>query len=351
MKKSSLVSLLLLVSLLVTALVPLGNVSAGTDVVKGALPSVVSPTGLIVDRTPTYLWYKFTGATQYHLQVVQYATLVVNLKYYTSSTLCGATYCSVTPSVTLGFKPYKWRIGALVGSVWTWSAYKEFTITSPSFYSGFNGNKTGWAIVNNKGGAWSLNPSYVYTNGMLGTWSSLYRYANDGKYNDLIYTARIKRTGGNTATKSPANCLMVRMGAYTTAGSYQWWPGYRFCINNYGKYEVWYQDVTNGTYSIQAWTASPAIVKYGWNTLRVLAVGSSFEFYINGVMVKNFTDTSKNRGYVGLSMVRFDNTFSTQFQADYAQVNVQGLSADAIKSAGPQAVLVPVSAEEVMGSD
>lgn len=351
MKKTSLVSLLLLVSLLVTALVPLGNVSAGTDVVKGAVPTLISPIGLILDRTPTFKWNKVASATFYKLEVFEGSTKVFGITLG-AGTVCGATTCAYTRTSNLGYRPYSWRLAAYVSPAWgSFSAFKDFTISSPSFTSYFNGNMAGWSIFKGLGGLWYTAPTYIYTPGKMGVWSNLYRSANDGKYNDFLYTATFKRVGGNTSTKSPANCLMVRMGAKYTSGSYQWVPGYRFCVNNLGKYEVWYQsDLTGETYSIAPWTFSPVITKNGWNTLQVLAVGSHFEFYINGTNVKNFTDTSKDRGYVGLSMVRFDSTFNTQFQADYASLTVQGLTGD-IKADAPQAVLVPVTAEEVMGSD
>ena len=37
--------------------------------------------------------------------------------------------------------------------------------------------------------------------------------------------------------------------------------------------------------ALKPWTASAAIVKNGWNTLKVIAVGSSLRYYINGTLV------------------------------------------------------------------
>jgi len=87
-----------------------------------------TPSGSITDRTPKYTWTKVFGATNYQIQLKQGVTIIYN-KYASSST-CGSSKCSKTPTTTLGYNTYKWRVRAKESGVWkAWSAYKSFTVT------------------------------------------------------------------------------------------------------------------------------------------------------------------------------------------------------------------------------
>ncbi len=107
------------------------RVGEGTSWVRWAnatTPAIKAPIGAIKDRTPTYAWTKISGATQYRYQVLRGATLVYT-KTVTSAG-CGATQCSNTPTTSLGYLTYNWRVQALVGGVWkSYSPYKTFSIS------------------------------------------------------------------------------------------------------------------------------------------------------------------------------------------------------------------------------
>ncbi len=344
MKKFSFITLLLLVTMLVTAFLPNGSVLADKEADRGVVFSMYTPAGVITDRTPEFVWKRLTGITYYEIKVVQYATVVYDKVYDT----CTTTYCSVTPSTTLGYKDYTWFVRAQGG---TWSTGLDFVVSSPSFSSGFNGGMWGWKRFKDVGGTWNVTPSYVYTKGVYGAWSPLYRFAADGKYNDFDYTVRIRRYLGNYAGKSPANCLMARMGNYKD-GVYHWYPGYRFCINTFGKYEIFYKGMSSAeSHTIKSWTYHGAINagSSAWNVLRVRAVGSNFWFWINGTLVKSFSDASKDRGYVGVMMYKYPTSATTYFDMDYAYLNVVP-TVTAEKAALEKAAKLPYSEEDVIGS-
>ncbi|MCL4825464.1 MAG: hypothetical protein KJZ57_14735, partial [Anaerolineales bacterium] len=52
------------------------------------------------------------------------------------------------------------------------------------------------------------------------------------------------------------------------------------------------------------WTDSSAVVQGGWNQLKVVAVGSSFKFYINGKLVWTGSDPTLRTGQVGFGFYR-----------------------------------------------
>jgi hypothetical protein len=105
-----------------------------------AIPVPLSPSGTIVDTTPTYTWTKIAGATQYRFQLMK-GTTSVYIKAVASSA-CGATTCTNTPTTALGHFTYQWKVQVMVGGVWKpYSAYKTFTIGTvgapkPGFWSG-----------------------------------------------------------------------------------------------------------------------------------------------------------------------------------------------------------------------
>lgn len=344
MKKSGYLSLLLLVTLLVTAFVPNGTALAAD---KGATTiEMYGPMGVILDRTPTFQWKRVTGFSYYDIKVVQYTTT----KYIKTNVYCGTTYCEYTPVYTLDYKDYTWFITLHNGSYSTTNSL-DFVVSSPSFSSGFNGSKAGWARYKNVGGIWNISSSVVWTKGYGNAWSPFYRQANGGKYNDFDYTVRVRRFGGTYNTKYPAHCLMARMGNYVS-GVYYWYPGYRFCINNSGKYEIYYKGMsTADSHTIKPWTWTGAINSgnAAWNILRVRAVGENFWFYINGVLVKSFSDDAKDRGYVGVMMYKYAGS-ATQFDVDYAYLNVLETAAAADKAALAPAAKLPFSEDAVTGS-
>jgi hypothetical protein len=228
-------------------------------------------------------------------------------------------------------------------------------VSSPNFNSTFNYSLTGWERMNDVGGLWYKRATLAYTTGKADSWSNLVRTASGGKYNDFDYTVILKRVSGVISGKYPANCAVVRMGAYTTSGKYLWYPGYRFCVTNAGKFGVFFVDLDASTNTIYKWTSNANVHTSGWNTLRVVAVGPDFQFYINGALIRSFTDNSdtyKDRGYVGISGWKNLGT-STEFQVDNAKLTVITAAAPAARSSASfePIIVAPVEASYYTSSD
>jgi hypothetical protein len=91
------------------------------------VPTPQTPTGTIVDTTPTYTWTKITNATQYQYAVYQGAAL--KYSYIVPASACGAATCSHTPAPVLPLGSYQWKVQADLNGAWqAYSALKPFTI-------------------------------------------------------------------------------------------------------------------------------------------------------------------------------------------------------------------------------
>jgi len=94
-----------------------------TFTVVNPVPTLQSPDGTVYTQKPTYEWSAVSGATNYHFEVYQGATKVID--GYDTST-------SVTPNVALNYADHQWRVQAYAGGAWkAWSAYKDFTVIDP----------------------------------------------------------------------------------------------------------------------------------------------------------------------------------------------------------------------------
>ena len=81
-------------------------------------------------------------------------------------------------------------------------------------------------------------------------------------------------------------------------------------------------------------------MKNGWNTLKVVAVGSSLKFYINNILVWTGSDSSLRTGTVGFGFYR-DGTAGTLF------VDSASLSTTATADVNPFADVL--AGEELVG--
>jgi hypothetical protein len=277
------------------------------------VPTPISPSGTISDKTPTYTWTKVTGATQYRYQLVKGTTIVYTK--IVSSSACGTSTCSNTPTTTLSYAAYKWRVQAYVGGAWkTYSAYESFTVattTSTAFNSQFTSNASGWTPVN---GTWSVGSGYYQT---LGLSEKFVTSKHSNNYNVLTYEVKLKRTG----------CELCSNGIYfngapspiTSAG--RWNKGYAFYITNDGRFKI-------GRYSGGTWTnltdwTYTAYITSSWNTLKVTYNSSTHyvQFYINGYRVAYGTFGSYTSGQVGVGFYR-DTSSGNKLYVDYAKLSL-----------------------------
>jgi hypothetical protein len=305
-------SVLVVIVFLTAGFSPALSVSAQED--RGvAVPVLISPHGTRLDTTPTYKWYKVTGATIYQYQVWKGTTKVLDKS--PDSGICGVSVCQKTPSFTLGYNAYKWRVRAYKTGVWSaWSAYMDFIISPPSFNSSFNGNHTGWMPFG--GATWQNDASTMYTYGEYTKYTNIYR--NTGQYSDFDFSARMISYGSSVSYQYMA----FRTGLHKTADNNFWYPGYFFVLSPDWEFATFKVDNT-GTISevFTPYTPSAAINKNNWNVLRVVTEGNHFKFYINGVLVDDVYDSSFRRGYVGFKMHMSANN-DTNFRLDWAKLTV-----------------------------
>lgn len=294
---------MILASTLTTA-----NFARAQDVHGAAAPVLKSPHGTFLDTTPSYKWYKVTNATKYQYQVYAGSTKI--LDKYLNSTACGVTYCTRIPALMLESGPYTWMARAYVSGAWSAWTKMKFFLSAPAFDSQFNGTMDGWGKMS--GGTWSINSDmYLFTQGLPGKYSSAYN-AN-GYFADFDYNANVFRNGPDFTY------LAVRMGNLKATDD-RWYPGYLFGYYNSGYFRILRYNADGSITSLQIMKPSAAIVKNGWNMLRVVAVDTNFKFYINGVLVKELTDSNFLNGLVGLQVYRSSDAPGWSFYVDYAQL-------------------------------
>ena len=79
----------------------------------------------------------------------------------------------------------------------------------------------------------------------------------------------------------------------------------------------------DGTWiTVKGWTESPAIVKEGWNVLKVEAEGNTFRFYINGTKVWQGSKSGLATGRVGISMYTDTSSTGNDFRVDWAKLTL-----------------------------
>jgi hypothetical protein len=183
-------------------------------------------------------------------------------------------------------------------------------VIANNFNSGFNGSAAGWSAAK---GVWTVGPAYYQSTGLSGKVASAKR---TGKYGDVTYEVRMKRTGLCTGC---ANMLFIRGNPLAFDTVYSWKPGYAFMYSNTGSFQVLETTSTGTTVAKKSWTASSAIVKSGWNTLKVKAVGGSLKFFINNVLVWSGSDSSLLVGQLGVGFYRDANAGT--LQVDWAKAS------------------------------
>jgi hypothetical protein len=271
-------------------------------------PVLKMPPAVIVDQTPRYVWTKETHADSYLIQVAQTGSIIY--EPMVSSAACGVANCLYTPMEILPLGTYKWRLRTLTDGVWGfWTDFQTFTIKEdPSFFSQFNTDMNGWKVV---GGKWAiLGGKVLKTRGAQSVMASV--FYQDANFENLRYQVKMKRAGSDCS--DCINGIYIR--GQVTPFSYSnqmWGKGYLFTYANNGYFSVLEYD--SGQSTLQGATYSAAINTYGWNTLRVDAIGSSLKFYINNTLVWSGTDSTHTIGKVGIAM------YQTSYPGDILYVD------------------------------
>jgi hypothetical protein len=179
-----------------------------------------------------------------------------------------------------------------------------------NFNSTFNTTAAGWARIT---GPWSLvSSAYYSTYGASFVWSSI---AHDGVYKDMTYEAKMRRIG----CMGCSNVLYIR-GNPALFGSYNnWRSSYEFIYAGDGYFSV-FRSINGTAYPLKAWTISSAVhAGANWNDLKVVATGTLFKFYINGILVWTGSNSAFSTGRVGIGMFR-DNSLGNRLYIDSAKL-------------------------------
>jgi hypothetical protein len=185
------------------------------------------------------------------------------------------------------------------------------------FNSQFNGNTSGWQ---SHSGTWTVDANFYSTTGVASAWAGASYNAN---FTNFDYQAKLWRYGCNTC----ANRLLIRAAPTPLNSINDWYSYYSFNYTTGGYYSVWKRVAGGAATALQNWTYSSAIVQgSAWNTLRVVASGTSLRLYINGTPVWTGTDSALTAGRVGLGMYK-DTSSGNQLFVDWATLAKLGATA------------------------
>jgi hypothetical protein len=201
--------------------------------------------------------------------------------------------------------------------------------------SQFNGTADGWI---SHSGAWYISSNYLYTYGLAGTWSSA-SYVGD--FSDFDYQVSMLRHGCDTC----ANHIVFRGTPDPLTAGNNWYHEYKLQYIRDGTYSVWKRVAGGSAVAIVGWTSTPAINQGdAWNTLRVVANGTSLSFYINGTFLWSGNDSSLSHGRAGVGMYRNSDSTGDELRVDWARLCLPGTAA--LAAPQPAGEGVPVDGNE-----
>ncbi len=286
-----------------------------------ATPTTLSPSGDISDTTPTFQWAPVAGAASYQLWVKRSAVDVYTLTYSSTAAGCATgPVCSATPAPVLALAAHTFQVRATnSGGSSPWSAARAFNVLLSGFDSQFNGSMAPWQVHS---GTWSIVSSQqLYSPGVAGKFVSV---SHPTSFTNVDTRVRFSRTGNTLANSS---YIFIR-GNPTLLSNGRWSQSYEFHISQNGLFAV-----MRSAYILKGWTASSAINKgSAWNELRVVAIGPSLSFYINGILVWSGTDATFASGRVGIGMYQGPTSTGNGIYVDYATLTVPGTSSSTTTS-------------------
>lgn len=284
------------------------TLNIGVDAVN---PAPIAPNlNNVYTRTPKFTFTPRSGASQYHLVVVDTMAAVDTLVYhFYGSATCNDLICTMQPAnllktyryqVTSG-GTYYWMVEAMVGGLWEGlSAPAQFAVYSSGFNSTFNVDTSKWRALN---GTWERNTAgYYKTLGVTGQIASALQ--KEFFANDYVYEVTMKHKVEDTLNRIFFHSYPSLVGT-----DKHWSRGYIFGYYNTGTWVLERQDA-NGNNTILASAASPFIRKYGWNTLTVWTDYPYIHMWINGAYLSYVKDETYLGGFVGVGMMETDPLIS-----------------------------------------
>jgi hypothetical protein len=174
--------------------------------------TLISPSGKITTRTPTYTWYAVSNSTVYILYVKDSGGNTINNSYTAEQVGCssGAGTCSVNPGFVLAPGPAKWWVQTWnTGGYGPWSAPLDFTAPPPP---------PGKAnLISPSGTINTTEPTYQWNAVTYATHYCLWVKDSTGKRMDQWYTdAQVGCSGGTGVCSLWSDTCL-------TQGAGKWW--------------------------------------------------------------------------------------------------------------------------------
>ena len=201
-------------------------------------------------------------------------------------------------------------------------------------FSPISFSTAGWASIK---GTWNMNgwsTSYNSTGIANGYGSAAYR----GVYSNGTFVARLKRTGTCTGC---ANAIIIRGDSTKVTSDGYWDDYYTFQYVNDGSYSIW-KRVNGVSTALAGWTSHSAIVKNGWNTLKIVTTNGAptqMKFYINNTLVATITDSSLKRGRIGFRIYREAEAGTLSVDSASYTIPPHPASADILSASGEEYVV------------
>lgn len=171
---------------------------------------LINPSGNIGDNhNPTYTWNMVSGATWYYLWV-NGPTGNAHKQWYSASTICDSSECSVTPATTLGDGTYNWWVQTWNSAGYgAWSTGMSFSVTTLNAAT----------LVSPNGSITVATPEYNWNSVDGATWYylRLSKINADGSLT-MVHSkwyAASQVCSGTTCSLTPAVTL--------ASGHYRWW--------------------------------------------------------------------------------------------------------------------------------
>ena len=202
----------------------------------------------------------------------------------------------------------------LNGTALTVANFRQMII-GKNAYSPFDTTAAPWQPVY---GAWILGSTptvtYYTSTGAPSVYSSI---QIPRSYGDITFQTRVLRVG----CVSCANSLIVRGNPNSLATDKSWRPSYEFSYSNDGYISVW-KIFPDGSYAaLKGWTLSSAVVKNGWNTLKVTAINNALKFYVNNTLVFSGADAAYRIGRQGIEFYRDATSTGNRLYVDWIRIS------------------------------
>jgi hypothetical protein len=183
-------------------------------------------------------------------------------------------------------------------------------------------------------GTWTVATGSLSTAGVPGSISSI---GYDAVFTGVLdYTVRMRRIGSPSYT----NRVYIRGNPDPlNPDNQEWYSGYSFQFSCLGEYSVWR---TQGASSeaLQPWTLHTAVHSgEEWNVLRVVADGTSYQYFVNGTLVWSGNSFAAQTGYVGLGMYRPSEGSGDRLDVDWAVLYAEVHPSPATTPTPPPAAL------------